>query len=97
MRSWHSAWGVKSGYARTVILPLRREALREREALDETDEAVAYAQETPGERLAMAIELSDLTRSLAEAAGAPWVAEPHDDLADKARLYAAPLRALGRW
>jgi hypothetical protein len=80
-----------------VILPVRRETLREREALDEADEAVAYAHETPADRLAVAIELSDLTRSLAEAVGAPWLADLRDDLGDKARLYAAPLRALGQW
>jgi hypothetical protein len=79
-----------------VIPPVRREALRERQALDEADEAAAYARETVGERLAMAIELSDLTRSLAEAVGAPWVTEPVDDLGDKSRLYAAPLHALVR-
>jgi hypothetical protein len=79
-----------------VIPPVRRDALRERQALDEADEAAAYARETVGERLAMAIELSDLTRSLAEAVGAPWVTDAVDDLEDKARLYAAPLRALDR-
>jgi hypothetical protein len=79
-----------------MILPFRREALRAREALDEADEVEAYARETPSERLALVIELSDLARSLAEAVGAPWVTETVDDLEEKARLYALPLRVLMR-
>ena len=79
-----------------MILPVRREALREREALDEADERMAYERESPSERLALTIELCDLTRALAEAVGASWVVEPDDDLAERARLYARPLRALAR-
>jgi hypothetical protein len=77
-----------------MIPPVRREALRQREALDEADERMAHERESPSERLALTIELSDLTRALAEAVGAPWVSEPADDLGEKARLYARPLRAL---
>ena len=79
-----------------MLLPVRREALRERQALDEADELAQHARETISDRLAMAIELSELTRALAVAVGAPWVAEAVDDLEDKARLWAAPLRALER-
>jgi hypothetical protein len=82
----------ETGYTEGVILPVRREALREREALDEADEMDACARETPSERLAMTIELSEITRALAEAVGAPWVTEPPDDLEQKAQAYAAPLR-----
>jgi hypothetical protein len=84
------------GYDGAVIPPVRREALRERQALDQVDELEAFAHETLGERLALTIELSDLSRALAEAVGASWVTQPVDDLGDKARLYAAPLRALVR-
>jgi len=64
--------------------------------MDEACDIEAYTRESVSDRLAMAIELSDLTRALAESVGAPWVNEPVDDLGDKARLYSAPLRALVR-
>jgi hypothetical protein len=79
-----------------MIPPVRRDALREREALDEADEAEAYARESSSERLAMALELSDVTRALAESVGARWVTEPVLDLEEKAELYVAPLRASAR-
>ncbi|MBI4701875.1 MAG: hypothetical protein HY744_12105 [Deltaproteobacteria bacterium] len=79
-----------------MLPPVRREVLREREAQDDADDAAVSARETPGERLALTIELSELTRALAEAVGAPWVTAPADDLGEKARLYAAPLRLLVR-
>jgi hypothetical protein len=79
-----------------MIPPVRREALRERENLDEADEYRTAEGESVSERLAMAIELSDLTRSLAESVAAPWVVEPAKDLEERARLYAAPLRLLVR-
>jgi hypothetical protein len=35
-----------------MILPVRREALHKREALDEADERMAYERESPSDRLA---------------------------------------------
>lgn len=79
-----------------MILPFRRDALVERELLDEQDEMRAHAQGTPSERLAMALGLSDLVRKLARGAGSRWVDEGSADLETKAALYVAPLRALIR-
>lgn len=75
---------------------MKRDALRERALQDDADEAEACAHESLSERLALTIELSDLSRALAEAVSAAWPSAPTDDLEDKSRLYAAPLRALVR-
>ena len=48
--------------------------------------------ESSGERLALTIDLSEVAREIGEGAGAPWVFDAPDDLADKARLYALPLQ-----
>lgn len=77
-----------------MILPFRREALAEREILDEQDEMREHAQGTPADRLAMALGLSDLVRKLARSAGSRWVDEGSMDLETKSALYVAPLRAL---
>lgn len=79
-----------------MILPLRRQSLDERRELDERDEAEQYEQETAERRLYIGLRLSELARKLAKAAGADWIVEPMDDLDEKARLYAAPLRRLCR-
>ena len=79
-----------------MILPFRRDALVERELLDEQDEVRAHAEVTPSERLAMALGLSDLVRKLARSAGSRWVDEGSADLETKAARYVAPLRALMR-
>jgi hypothetical protein len=84
------------GYDEGMILPVRRDALRDRELLDEADELEAYARSTPSERLALALALSDLTRKLAKGAGSRWIDEGSADLETKAALYVAPLRALMR-
>lgn len=77
-----------------MILPLRRDALQERGRLDEADEDAAFARSTPSQRLELSVEISDLTRSLAESVGSAWVEEPSMVLENKARLYVTPLRAL---
>ena len=77
-----------------MILPLRRDALRERDRLDEADEDAAFARSTPSQRLELSVELSDVTRSLAESVGSAWVSEAGMALENKARLYVTPLRAL---
>jgi hypothetical protein len=76
-----------------LIPPVRRDRLRERSARDEQEQLAQARQESPAQRFEMALELAELTRELAEAAGASWVREPPDDLAVKARAYAEPLRA----
>lgn len=42
----------------------------------------------------MSLDLRQLVRELAHAAGADQAAETRSDLAEKARLYAEPLRIL---
>ena len=79
-----------------MILPFRREALGERELLDEQDEMQAHALGTPSDRLAMALGLSDLVRKLARGAGSRWDDEGSTDLETKSALYVAPLHALMR-
>ncbi|HZF47527.1 MAG TPA: hypothetical protein VE093_02695 [Polyangiaceae bacterium] len=77
-----------------MILPLRRDALRERDRLDEADEDAAFARSTPSQRLELSVELSDVMRSLAESVGSAWVSDASMALENKARLYVTPLRAL---
>lgn len=79
-----------------MILPMKREALRERARLDEVDEAELYERETPEQRFLVGLELSELARKCARAAGSDWVLAPPYDLPDKARRYAEPLRRLCR-
>jgi hypothetical protein len=76
-----------------MILPFRRERLHELSVRDQLDELAQARSETPEERLGLALELADLTRELAEAAAAPWLDSPSNDLADKARSYLGALHA----
>jgi hypothetical protein len=76
-----------------VLLPFNRRRLRQRSELDERDELVAAREETPEERFLLSLELAELTRELAQAAGADWVRGECHDLSEKSRLYALPLRA----
>ncbi len=75
-----------------MLLPLRREALRAKAELDDLAEFAQAREESPAERLALSIELSDLTYELAESAGAEWL-ESEVDLEEKARRYVRPLKA----
>jgi hypothetical protein len=76
-----------------VILPLfDRAHLRERNALDDGEDQAAAAQRSPGERVEISLDLSQLVRDRAHATGADQAVATHADLAEKARLYAAPLR-----
>ena len=77
-----------------MILPFDRARLRERNALDDAEDQAAAAQRSPGERVELSLDLSQLVRELAHATGADRAAATHADLAEKARLYAAPLRIL---
>jgi hypothetical protein len=78
--------------ASPLVPPVRRDRLRELGVRDQLEELAQARQETCGERLALALELADLTREFAEAAPAAWLAAEPDDLADKARLWLGPLR-----
>jgi hypothetical protein len=79
-------------YDPAVLLPFDRQRLRDRSDLDERDELVAARDETPEERFLLSLELSELTRELAQAAGADWTTHERDDLPEKSRAYALPLR-----
>jgi hypothetical protein len=59
--------------------------MRERNARDDRDAALAVAGLSPGERLQQALDLSDCARALARSVGARWVVAPAHDLEDKAR------------
>jgi hypothetical protein len=77
-----------------MILPFDRGRLVERNRLDEEQELEAVERTTSGERLAQALELSDLVRALALGLGHHDAVGRDDDLEDKARLYVEPLRLL---
>jgi hypothetical protein len=76
-----------------MLLPFDRGRLRERNLLDEVDEVASAQDMTPAERLAQGIELSDVARELALGLGNGELLEP-DDLEEKARRHAEPLRRL---
>ena len=75
-------------------LPLDRERMRERNLLDDIDEIVQTAAQAPGERLADALDLSDLALELYSANPDAPIIDRLDDLQEKARLWAAPLAAI---
>ena len=62
----------------------------------QADEDAAFARSTPSQRLELSVEISDVTRSLAESVESAWVSEASMALESKAHLYVAPLRALLR-
>jgi hypothetical protein len=71
-----------------MILPFKREHLDERARLDADEDVDLSMRESPSQRLATAVALSDLVRTLATGAGARWIREDPDDLAEKAARYA---------
>lgn len=77
-----------------MILPFNRARLRERNALDEAEDREDAARRSPAERVAISLELSQLVCDLSHAAGTDRSDDDHADLAEKASLYAAPLRIL---
>jgi len=83
-------------YSEIVVLPFDRTRLAERSENDRLEEERASAAETPAERLALSLSLSSLSRALARGAGSRWVEDWADDLGEKARRCAAPLRLLVR-
>jgi hypothetical protein len=74
-----------------MLPPVNREGLRRRAELDLEDERQAAALETIEARLELSLELSELAYEARDALGATWHT---DDLAEKARLLAKPLRLL---
>jgi hypothetical protein len=74
-----------------VLLPFDRNRLAKRNALDDAQRRSAAAHVSPREGILEVIELSEVVRKLALATGAGQ--HSVDDLAEKARLYVAPLRA----
>jgi hypothetical protein len=80
-------------YIRRVQLPARRDALAQRNRLDEIDEARQYALESPAERLSFALQSSELVRQLAMAVGNQNGAA---DLDQKSAQYVMPLSRLVR-
>ena len=74
-----------------MIPPFDRERLKQRNALDVEQGALASAEKTPAERFEETIEVSELARELALATG---TAAETDDLETKARLFVRPLRAV---
>jgi hypothetical protein len=77
-----------------MILPLDRRRMRARNRLDEEEELDAMERLAPDARLAQALELSTLVRALALGLGNRDLVEDADDLEEKSRLYARPLRLL---
>jgi|HubBroStandDraft_4_1064222.scaffolds.fasta_scaffold356923_2 hypothetical protein len=76
----------------SMLLPFDRDRLRERNAIDLAQEIEEARRRSTPERFEQTLELSELVRALAEATGV----EVPDDLAEKARLYAEPLRVATR-
>lgn len=74
-----------------MLLPFDRNQLAKRNALDDAQGRRAAAHVFPGQGILEVIELSEVVRRLALATGAGR--HSVDDLAEKARLYVAPLRA----
>jgi hypothetical protein len=77
-------------------LPFDRERMRERNLLDDIGEIGLAAAQSPAERLAATLTLSDLALAFLRGnPDAPALDRLHD-LEEKARLWAAPLKAIRR-
>jgi hypothetical protein len=77
-----------------VILPFDRRRPPQRNALDAAEERADAEGRSPSERVATSLGLAQLVGTLSRAAGTDEAADRHDTLAEKARLYALPLRIL---
>ncbi len=77
-----------------MLLPFDRARRRERNALDDAEERADAARRSPAERVALSLSLSQLVLDMSRAAGTADAADACDDLSEKARLYAEPLRIL---
>jgi hypothetical protein len=81
-------------YSRCVLLPFKRDRLRERNAVDRAEDQSDSALRSPAERVEITLQLSEAVRLLSHATGAPQHASEDASLEGKARLYALPLRLL---
>jgi hypothetical protein len=76
-------------------LPFNRERMRERNLLDDIGEIELTAAQSPAERFAATLTLSDLALAFFRGNPDAPVLDRHEDLEEKARLWAAPRRRSG--
>jgi hypothetical protein len=77
-------------------LPFNREAMRERNLLDDIDEIEDAIRRTPGERFQRTLSFSESLLAIALQNVGQDALDRSDRLDEKARLWAAPLRAIAR-
>ena len=83
-------------YTLRMKLPFNRERMRERNLLDDITEIQVTAAQSPAERFAATLTLSDLALAFLRGNPDAPVLDRHEDLEEKARLWAAPLKAIRR-
>jgi hypothetical protein len=86
-------WFQQRRHPCSMKLPFDRERMRERNLLDDIDEIEQAARQTPSERLAAGLALSDLAIAMLRGNPDAPVLDRREDLEEKARLWAAPLQA----
>ena len=77
-------------------LPFDRERMRERNLLDDIGEIELTAAQSPEERIADTLALSNLALAFFRGNPDAPVVDRLEDLKEKSRLWAAPLRAITR-
>jgi hypothetical protein len=77
-------------------LPFDRERMRERNLLDDIGEIELTAAQAPAERFEATLTLSNLALALFRGNPDAPVLDRLEDITEKARLWAAPLRAIRR-
>lgn len=77
-------------------LPFDRERMRERNLLDDIGEIDLAVAQSPAERLAATLTLSDLALAFFRGNPDAPVLDRLEELEEKARLWAAPLKAIRR-
>ncbi|TMQ12866.1 MAG: hypothetical protein E6J90_11570 [Deltaproteobacteria bacterium] len=77
-------------------LPFDRERMRERNLLDDIDEIEQAIAQSPEERFAAGLVLSNLALAFFRGNPDAPVLDRLEELEEKARLWAAPLRAIQR-
>jgi hypothetical protein len=86
--TWQDASGER--IISSMRLPFDRKRMRERNQLDRADAWTEARRRSPAERLQAELELCELMRDLG---AGPIRSSIHRDLAQKSRLWIAPLRA----
>lgn len=79
-----------------MTLPFDRERMRERNLLDDISEIELTASQSPAERLAATLTLSDLALAFFRGNPDAPVLDRVSDLEEKSRLWAAPLKVIRR-